>query len=244
MKQIVKTLLPLLLWGIVSQATAQIPRMVCDETCLIDHTAPAEATTTVPPQQPTSSTPTPSAKEPTYAVVAPVGHPTVAMVAQGPRLTTLNGKCIALVGGSFMASITHPELKRLILAHYPEARVLLFDEVGAAGVYPAPGITRRAKEEFQEMLQRKKVAAVISGNCGCGLCTPKEVGSCIAAEYLGIPSVAIAAPGFVEQARYTARNNGVLYCAWPNIREPSPPTPPKSCCATPARCCGRASSRR
>lgn len=34
---------------------------------------------------------------------------------QAPRLTTLKGKTFALVGGSFMASVTHPELKRLIL---------------------------------------------------------------------------------------------------------------------------------
>ena len=46
-----------------------------------------------------------------------------------------------------------------------------------------------------------KVDAVISGNGGCGLCTPKEEGSCITAGYLGIPSVMIAAPGFVEQAK-------------------------------------------
>lgn len=46
-------------------------------------------------------------------------------------------------------------------------------------------------------------------SCGCGLCTPKEVGSCIAAEYVGVPSVAIAAPGFVKEVYYTSINNGV-----------------------------------
>ena len=65
------------------------------------------------------------------------------------------------------------------------------------------------KEEFQAKLKEMCVDAVISGNGGCGLCTPKETGSCIAAEYLGIPSVIIAGPGFVDQARYTALNNGV-----------------------------------
>ena len=49
----------------------------------------------------------------------------------------------------------------------------------------------------------------ISGNGGCGLCTPKETGSCIAAEELGIPSVMIAAPGFVKQAKITARAAGL-----------------------------------
>ena len=43
----------------------------------------------------------------------------------------------------------------------------------------------------------------------------KETGSCIAAEYVSIPSVIIAGPGFVDQAKCTALNNGVavLRCA-------------------------------
>jgi hypothetical protein len=36
------------------------------------------------------------------------------MVKQAPRLNILDGKTIALVGGSFNAYITHAELKRLI----------------------------------------------------------------------------------------------------------------------------------
>ena len=131
------------------------------------------------------------------------------MIEMAPRLTSLEGKTIAIVGGSFMARITHPELKRLILKDYPTARIVLLDEIGAAGVYPAPGVTRRSKEEFQQKLRSMGVNAVISGNCGCGLCTPKEVGSCIAAEYIGIPSVAIAAPTFTEQVFYTSTNNGL-----------------------------------
>ncbi|MBR5808275.1 MAG: hypothetical protein IKY24_06605, partial [Alistipes sp.] len=131
------------------------------------------------------------------------------MIEMAPRLTSLEGKTIAIVGGSFMARVTHPELKQLITKNYPTARVILLDEIGSAGVYPAPGVTRRSKEEFQEKLRSMRVDAVISGNCGCGLCTPKEVGSCIAAEYIGIPSVAIAAPTFTEQVFYTSTNNGV-----------------------------------
>ena len=48
---------------------------------------------------------------------------TIAPVAQAPRLKTLDGKTIAIVGGSFMASVTHPELKRLVLKEFPKARV-------------------------------------------------------------------------------------------------------------------------
>ncbi len=108
-----------------------------------------------------------------------------------------------------MSRVTHPEIKRLIEKNYPDARVLLLDEVGTAGPYPAPGITRQSKEEFQQRLSNLHVDAVISGNGGCGLCTPKETGSCIAAEYVGVPSVMITAPSFTVQARYTALNNGV-----------------------------------
>ena len=144
-----------------------------------------------------------------YAVVSPVGRGTVEMIKQAPRLSTLEGKTIAVVGGSFMASVTHPEIKRLILEHYPSAKVLLLEEIGSAGVFPAPGVVRRSKEEFTKRLREQGVDAVISGNCGCGLCTPKECGSCIAAEYIGIPAVAIAAPTFVNQVFYTSLNNGV-----------------------------------
>ncbi len=174
-----------------STASAQTAsRIVCDDTCK------TEAGANV-------------VKGDGFAVVSPVGRGTVQMIAMAPRLTTLEGKTIAIVGGSFMARVTHPEFKRLITKNYPTARVILLDEIGAAGVYPAPGVTRRSKDLFQEKLRSMRVDAVISGNCGCGLCTPKEVGSCIAAEYIGIPAVAIAAPTFTEQVFYTSTNNGV-----------------------------------
>ena len=150
-----------------------------------------------------------STESPSYQVVSPVGSQTVEMITMAPRLSTLEGKTIALVGGSFMASVTHLELKKLILSRYPTAKVYLLDEIGSAGLYPAPGVRRRSVEEFQQRLKDYGVDAVISGNGGCGICTPKETGSCIAAEYLQIPSVMIAAPGFDEQAITTALNNGV-----------------------------------
>ena len=108
-----------------------------------------------------------------------------------------------------MANVTHPELKRLILKEYPSAKIYLLSEIGSAGPYPRPGVIRHKKEEFQQNLKQFHVDAVISGNGGCGLCTPKETGSCIAAEELGIPSVMIAAPGFVKQAKITARAAGL-----------------------------------
>ncbi len=108
-----------------------------------------------------------------------------------------------------MAHVTHPEIKRLILRNYPTAKVILLEEIGSGGPFPGPGVVRRAKDEFQRNLKEMGVQAVISGNGGCGLCTPKETGSSIAAEYLGIPAVTIAGPTFVQQVYSTAVNNGV-----------------------------------
>lgn len=210
-----KVVTVLALFTLCALVNAQPRRMVCDENCKIEWSAPTKQTTSAKPSSQTTSTAvkktqtTSTPKEVNYAVVSPVGRTTVEMISQAPRLNTLEGKTIAIVGVSFMTHITHPELKRLILEHYPTAKVILLDEIGAAGVYPAPGVTRRAKDEFQAKLKSMKVDAVISGNGGCGLCTPKETGSCIAAEYIGVPSVIIAGPGFVDQARYTALNNGV-----------------------------------
>ena len=151
----------------------------------------------------------PAGGEAAYTVMSPVPESAVEPITPAPRLKSLDGKTIALVGGSFMANVTHPELKRLILAEHPTAKVYLLSEIGSAGPYPRPGLVRREKDEFQRKLKEFKVDAVISGNGGCGLCTPKEAGSCIAAEVLGIPSVMIAAPGFVKQAKSAAASAGL-----------------------------------
>ena len=153
--------------------------------------------------------PLPASRESTYTVLSPVPESAVEPIKPAARLKSLDGKTIALVGGSFMANVTHPELKRLILAEYPKAKIYLLSEIGSAGPYPRPGVVRREKDEFQRKLKEFKIDAVISGNGGCGLCTPKETGSCIAAEVLGIPSVMIAAPGFVKQAKSAANSAGL-----------------------------------
>ena len=153
--------------------------------------------------------PLPAGGEATYTVLSPVPESAVEPIKSAQRLKSLDGKTIALVGGSFMANVTHPELKRLILAEYPKAKVYVLSEIGSAGPYPRPGVVRREKDEFQRKLKAFKIDAVVSGNGGCGLCTPKETGSCIAAEVLGIPSVMIAAPGFVKQAKSAAASAGL-----------------------------------
>lgn len=166
-------------------------RIVCDETCKVEYGLDTAHSAV------------------NYAVVSPVGRSSVEMIEMAPRLETLEGKTIAIVGESFMTHVIHPEIKRLIHKNYPKAKVITMDEIGSAGPYPAPGVTRKRKEDFEAKLKSMHVDAVISGNGGCGLCTPKETGSCITAEYIGIPSVVIAGPGFADQAYYTAYNNGV-----------------------------------
>ena len=143
-----------------------------------------------------------------YAMVSPVGYHNVEMLEQAPRLDTLEGKTIALVGGSFMASTTHPELKKCILEAYPTATVYVLQEVGSGGPYSVFGQSAQTKA-FQDKLKALGVDAVISGNCGCGLCTTKESGSAIAAEYIGIPTVTVGAPTFITQIHSTGVNRGV-----------------------------------
>lgn len=143
-----------------------------------------------------------------YAVVSPVGYHDVEMIKQAPRLDSFNGKTFALVGGSFMAVTTHSEIKKCLEKEFPDSKIYMFDDVGAAGPFSVFGTTEKTKA-FQEKLKQLKVDAVITGNCGCGLCTTKETGNSIAAEYIGIPTVTVAGPTFVSQVHSTGVNRGV-----------------------------------
>ncbi|MBQ9428761.1 MAG: hypothetical protein IJU41_04365 [Clostridia bacterium] len=143
-----------------------------------------------------------------YAVVSPVGYHDVENITQAPRLDTLAGKTIALVGGSFMAGVTHPELIKCLKEDYPDITVYSFAEVGAGGPFSVFGQSTQTVN-FQNRLKELGVDAVISGNCGCGLCTVKESGSSIAAEYIGIPAVTVGAPTFVAQIHSTGVSRGV-----------------------------------
>ena len=143
-----------------------------------------------------------------YAVVSPVGYHDVPMIKQAKRLDSLKGKTIALVGGSFMANTTHNEIKKCIQKEFPDAKIYMFDDIGQAGPFSVFGTTEKTKA-FQDKLKELKVDAVIVGNCGCGLCTTKETGDSIAAEYAGIPSVTVGGPAFIAQIHSTGVNRGV-----------------------------------
>lgn len=146
--------------------------------------------------------------EPVYGVVSPVGYHDVEMIVQAERPVTLDGMVIALAGGSFMADTTMPVLRECILDEYPTATVYLPAQVGYAGPFAVGGQTQKTRA-FQQKLQELGVQVLIAGNCGCGLCTMKETGSAIAAEYIGIPSVCVGAPSFIAQIHSTGVNRGV-----------------------------------
>ena len=104
----------------------------------------------------------------TYKVVSNVGMSTEENIKMAPRLETLEGKTIAIVGEDFMCHITHPALGRLLTEHYPTPKVIMYDTLPIAGPYPAPGIMRSSTEQFRQRLIDLKVDAVIAGNGGCG----------------------------------------------------------------------------
>ena len=97
-----------------------------------------------------------AAGEATCTVLSPVPESAVEPIKPAPRLKSLDGKTIALVGGSFMANVTHPELKRLILAEHPTAKIYLLSEIGSAGPYPRPGVVRREKDESSLRCRRTR----------------------------------------------------------------------------------------
>lgn len=144
-----------------------------------------------------------------FPVVSPVGKAVMEQIKQPTRLDTLAGKKLALVGGSFNAAITHEELKKCILEEFPDATVYVLDsDIGKGGTYNPKNQSDQSKN-FQKKLQQYGIDAVISGNCGCGICTVKETGNAIAAEYIGIPSVVVGAPTFIAQIKSTGVNRGV-----------------------------------
>lgn len=143
-----------------------------------------------------------------YDVMSPVGNSTVEEINQAPRLDTLKGKTIAIVGRSFNAIVTQAVLKECLLEDYPDIKVYTVDDLGCGGVYSVFHQSAQSKL-FQEKLKEYGVDAVISGNCGCGLCTVKESGSAIAAEYIGIPTVTVGATSFISEIHSTGVNRGV-----------------------------------
>ena len=143
-----------------------------------------------------------------YAVVSPVpSGSTVELIEQAPRLETLQGKTIALVGGSFSASVTHAVIRDLLVGAFG-CKIYFMDEIGKGGTYNPINPSEQTKE-FQARLKEYGVDAVVSGNCGCGICTVKETGNALAAEVIGIPAVVVGAESFIAQIESTGYSRGV-----------------------------------
>lgn len=144
-----------------------------------------------------------------YEIVSPVPlGSSIEKITQPARLDSLQGKTIALVGGSFSASVTHEVIARLLREDYGCTTYYMTDEIGKSGTYNPLNPSDKSKK-FQENLKKYGVDAVISGNCGCGICTVKETGNAIAAEYIGIPAVVVGANTFIPQIKSTGYNRGV-----------------------------------
>lgn len=143
-----------------------------------------------------------------YQIVSPVpSGSSIEPITQPARLDSLQGKTIALVGGSFSASVTHAVLKDMLEKEFG-CKTYYMDEIGKGGTYNPNNVSDKAKD-FQKKLIDYGVDAVISGNCGCGICTVKETGNGIAAEYIGIPAVVVGAESFIPQIESTGYNRGV-----------------------------------
>ena len=144
-----------------------------------------------------------------YQVVSPVpSGSSIEPITQPPRLSSLQGKKIALVGGSFSASVTHAVIRDLLEQNFNCITYYMTDEIGKSGTYNPNSPSDKSKD-FQQKIQDYGIDAVISGNCGCGICTVKETGNGLAAEYVGIPAVVVGAEAFVPQIESTGYNRGV-----------------------------------
>lgn len=146
-----------------------------------------------------------------YKIVSPVPlGSSIEDITQPQRLdgeAALQGATIALVGGSFSASVTHRVLADMLIEEYG-CKIYFMDEIGKGGTFNPLNPSDKSKE-FQQKLLDYGVDAVISGNCGCGICTVKETGNALAAEYIGIPAVVVGAETFIPQIESTGFNRGV-----------------------------------
>ncbi|MCR4888692.1 MAG: hypothetical protein K5979_05895 [Ruminococcus sp.] len=167
--------------------------------------------TTATPFYVTAET-TASNAEPTkneYQVLSPVpSGSSISPIEQPARLDTLKGKRIALVGGSFSASVTHLVISDMLEEEFGCTTFYMTEEIGKSGTFTPNSISDKSAE-FQQKLKEYKIDAVISGNCGCGICTVKETGNGLAAEYAGVPAVVVGAEAFVPQIESTGYNRGV-----------------------------------
>ena len=81
-----------------------------------------------------------------FKIVSPVPTgSTVEMITQAPRLDTLRGKTIALVGGSFSASVTHAVIRDMLVEEFG-CNIYFMEEIGKGGSYNPINPSAQTKE--------------------------------------------------------------------------------------------------
>lgn len=84
-----------------------------------------------------------------YQIVSPVpSGSSIEPITQPARLDSLQGKTIALVGGSFSASVTHAVLKDMLEKEFG-CKTYYMDEIGKGGTYNPNNVSDKAKD-FQK----------------------------------------------------------------------------------------------
>ena len=104
---------------------------------------------------------------PVYRVVRPTGDVFHPMIAQAPRLDTLEGKTICMVSNQgFKSHVTMPVIEGLLRKNYPNSKLILPADMPRAQKPPAVGAKDQATEAMIAALKQKGCQAVISGNGG------------------------------------------------------------------------------
>jgi hypothetical protein len=145
-----------------------------------------------------------------YKVVSPLGESIVKMMAMAPRLDTLEGKTVCLVWNhAFKADVTLPAIAEELKRRYPGIKIVAYTDIPDAPTPELVGTPRTASEALQAAFKIKGCDAVIGGNGGCGVCTPRVTHATVLAEQIGIPAVAVTNPGFYKQARIMSQEAGI-----------------------------------
>jgi hypothetical protein len=132
------------------------------------------------------------------------------MVTMAPRLDTLKGKTVGLVWNhTFKSNITLPAIGESLKKKYPDIKIIPYTEIDAAIRAASRESSATEEEILRAVLKEKGCDAIVSGNGGCGVCTPRAARAVIEAERLGIPGVVVTAPGFDKQAQSVGVDQGV-----------------------------------
>lgn len=151
-----------------------------------------------------------SATEPVFSIVSPLGERTVTMRPMATRLDSLAGKTVCLVwNNAFKADVTLPVIGDALKQRYPDATIVPYTALPVAPLPEPHGLPTRNSDAMQAALKSRRCDAVVTGNGGCGICTPRANHAAILAERSGIPAVIVTNPGFDEQARTMARDAGL-----------------------------------